>query len=185
MGRIPPVDYESAPPSIRGAYDAAERRFGRVTNMKATLLHSIPAYDALMTWYDLREVVVPFLRERLADMFSHAISAGTDCLICSTYFRKALTDAGENPDELTLDDREQAVVEFGQCLAQANSRVPAEVYERLIEHFSAEQIVALTAFGAMMVATNIVNNALEVELDDYLLSYRKARTDPPIPEGGR
>jgi hypothetical protein len=25
----------------------------------------------------------------------------------------------------------------------------------------------------MMVATNVVNNALEVDLDDYLLDYRK------------
>jgi alkylhydroperoxidase family enzyme len=172
MARIQPVDYESAPPSIRAAHDAAERRFGRVTNMKATLLHSIPAYDALMTWYDLRDVVVPFLGERLADLFSHAISAGTDCLICSTYFRKALADAGQDPDELTLNEREQAVVEFGQCLAQPNSRVPDEVYRRLAQHFEQEQIVALTAFGAMMVATNIINNALEVELDDYLLGYR-------------
>jgi alkylhydroperoxidase family enzyme len=170
--RIPPVDYETAPPSIRAAHDAAARRFGRVTNMKATLLHSIPAYDALMTWYDLRDVVAPFLGERLADLFSHAISAGTDCLICSTYFRKALADAGQDPDELTLDDREQAVVEFGKCLAQPNSRVPDAVYGRLAQHFDKEQIVALTAFGAMMLATNIINNALEVELDDYLLGYR-------------
>jgi len=39
--------------------------------------------------------------------------------------------------------------------------------------FSDEQIVALTSFGAMMVATNIVNNALEVDLDTYLEPYRK------------
>jgi alkylhydroperoxidase family enzyme len=141
--------------------------------MKATLLHSIPAYDALMTWYDLRDAVVPFLGERLADLFSHAISAGTDCLVCSTYFRKALTEAGENPDELTLDEREHVVVEFGQCLAQPFSRVPDDVYTRLTGFFTREQIVALTGFGAMMVATNVVNNALEVELDDYLAGYRK------------
>jgi hypothetical protein len=33
--------------------------------------------------------------------------------------------------------------------------------------------VALTAFGALMVATNVVNNALDVELDEYLLPYRR------------
>jgi alkylhydroperoxidase family enzyme len=170
--RIEPVDPESAPPSTRAAYDAALRRFGRVTNMKATLLHSIPAFEALMTWYDLRDEVVPFVGERLADLFSHAISAGTDCLICSTYFRKALKDAGEDPDDLALDDREQVVVEFGRCLAQPYSRVPEELFGRLSALFTEEQIVALTAFGAMMVATNIVNNALEVPLDEYLLGYR-------------
>ena len=141
--------------------------------MKATLLHSLPAFDALMTWYDLRDTVLPFLGERLADLFSHAISAGTDCLICSTYFRKALTDAGENPDELSLDEREQAVVELGQRLAQPSARVPDELYTRLAASFTDEQIVALTAFGAMMVATNVVNNALDVELDEYLLGYRR------------
>ncbi len=173
MTRVRPVDYDTAAPSVRGAYDAAARRFGRVTNMKATLLHSIPAFDALMTWYDLRDEVVPFLGERLADLFSHAISAGTDCLICSTYFRKALTDAGEDPDTLALDEREQVVVEFGRCLAQPSSRVPDELYDRLAAVFTGEQIVALTGFGAMMVATNVVNNVLEVELDEYLLGYRK------------
>jgi alkylhydroperoxidase family enzyme len=172
MSRIRPVDPKTASPETREAYEAAVRRFGRVTNMKATLLNSIPAFDALMTWYDLRDTVVPFLGERLADLFSHAISAGTDCLICSTYFRKALIEAGENPEEVVLDDRERTVIEFGRCLSQRNSRVPDEVYEGLRAQFNGEQIVALTAFAAMMVATNIINNGLEVELDEYLLGYR-------------
>jgi alkylhydroperoxidase family enzyme len=173
LPRIRPIDPNPSSPERREAYEKARERFGRVTNMKATLLHSQPAFDALMTWYDLREAVVPFLGERLADLFSHAISADTDCLICSTYFRRALTDAGVNPDELQLDDREQVVVEFGQCLAKPFSRVPDELYARLGALFDEEQIVALTAFGAMMVATNIVNNALEVELDEYLIGYQR------------
>ena len=36
------------------------------------------------------------------------------------------------------------------------------------------QIVALTAFGALMVATNVFNNALAVPLDEYLEPYRRA-----------
>jgi len=174
MPRIPPIDPESASAELREAHDAALRRFGRVTNMKATLLHSLPAFDALMKWYDLRETVQPFLGERLTDLFSHAISAATDCLICSTYFRRALIDAGIDPDDLSLDEREQVVVEFGHCLAQPFARVPSDLYTRLAKLFSDEQIVALTAFGAMMVATNVVNNALEVDLDQYLMGYRKA-----------
>jgi alkylhydroperoxidase family enzyme len=178
MARIRPVDPQSAPQEIHEAHEEALERFGRVTNMKATLLHSVPAFDALMTWYDLRETVQPFLGERLTDLFSHAISAGTDCLICSTYFRRALIDAGVNPDELVFNEREQVVVEFGQSLAKPFSRVPNELYARLSALFTDEQIVALTAFGAMMVATNIVNNALEVDLDEYLLEYRSATLDP-------
>jgi alkylhydroperoxidase family enzyme len=173
MPRIRPIDPDSAPLATRGAHHSAIQRFGRVTNMKATLLHSLPAFNALMYWYDLREVVVPFLGERLTDLFSHAISAATDCLICSTYFRRVLIEAGVDPDELELNERERVVVEFGQCLAGPLSRVPDEVYAKLARFLGDEQIVILTAFGAMMVATNVFNNALEVDLDEYLMDYRK------------
>ena len=42
--------------------------------------------------------------------------------------------------------------------------------------FDADQIVALTAFGGLMVATNLFNNALRVDLDEYLWSYRRRAT---------
>lgn len=172
MTRIPPIDPENTTPDRRAAYEGGVKRFGRMTNMKNTLLHSVPAYDALMQWYDLRDVVSPFLGERLTNLFSHAISAETDCLICSTYFRRILVDAGEDVDNLSLDEREQAVVDFGRCLAQPFSRVPDELYARVASYFDREQLIALTAFGAMMVATNVINNALDVPLDDYLAPYR-------------
>lgn len=146
--------------------------------MKSTLLHSMPAFHALMEWYTLRDVVQPWLGERLVTLFSHAISSETDCLICSTFFRRILIDWGENPDELRLDAREQLVVDFGRALSTPFARVPDELYARLAAEFSDEQIVALTAFGAMMVATNIVNNALDVPLDDYLEEFRRARHPP-------
>ena len=86
-----------------------------------------------------------------------------------------------NPDDLALDEREQIVVAFGQCLARPFSRVPDDLYARLSALFTDEQVVALTAFGAMMVATNVVNNALEVDLDDYLTEYRKGADTPAQP----
>jgi len=178
MPRVRPIDYNSSSPDVQAAHEEAVRRYGRVTNMKGTLLHSLPAFDALMTWYDLRDTVQPFLGERLTDLFSHAISAGTDCLICSTYFRRTLINMGVNPDELVLDEREQVVVEFGQCLAQSSARVPDDLYARLAAIFTEEQIVALTAFGAMMVATNVFNNALNVDLDEYLTEYRRRDANP-------
>jgi alkylhydroperoxidase family enzyme len=170
--RIDPVEPEGATPEQRAAHEEGVRRYGRMTNMKRTLLHSLPAYEALMTWYPLREAVVPFLGERATDIFTYAISAETDCLICSTYFRRHLVDAGEDPDKLVLDEREQLVADFGRALVKDNAFVPGELYERIAAEFSREEIVALTAFGAMMIATNVFNNALDVELDEYLEAYR-------------
>lgn len=180
MARIQPVDYETAEAEVRAAYDQVVRDHGRITNMKRTLLRSMPAFRALMEWYPLRDTVEPFLGERLTNIFAYAISSDTDCLICSTFFRRLLIESGEDPDGFSLDERGSAVVEFGRCLARPPARVPDALFERLRQFFTEEQIVALTAFGAMMLATNVVNNALEVDLDDYLEPYRKA-----APQSGR
>jgi alkylhydroperoxidase family enzyme len=173
MPRVVPLTYESASPQTKEAHDEHVAQHARITNMKRTLLHSLPAFHALMEWYPLRDAVQPFLGERLTTLFAHAISSETDCLICSTFFRRILIEVGENPDRLQLDDKETAVVEFGRRLAVSPFTVPDEVYARVAAFLNPEQIVALTAFGALMVATNVFNNALEVDLDEYLQPYRR------------
>lgn len=172
MPRIFPLEPDELSPEAAAAHDLHIHAGHRITNMKRTLLRSVPAFDALMTWYDLRETVRPFLGERLTTLFAHAVSAETECLICSTFFRRILIDSGEDPDALRLDAREAAVVAFGRALAQTPHRVPDEVYAPVAACFDDEQMVALTAFGALMVATNVINNVLQVPLDDYLQPYR-------------
>jgi alkylhydroperoxidase family enzyme len=174
MARIEPLQ-DSNPdikPASRAAMDEIQVAHGRVTNMKRTLARSPVALRALMTWYDLRDEVVAFLGDRLTTLFAHAISAGTDCLVCSTFFRRLLIDAGEDPNQLRLDEWEQTVVAFGRQLAVDPHGVSDELFGRLAARLSPDQIVALTAFGGLMVATNLFNNALRVDLDEYLESYR-------------
>jgi alkylhydroperoxidase family enzyme len=175
MARIEPLseDEAEADDERRAALEEVARARGKVTNMKRTLARSPVALRALMTWYDLRDEVQPFLGGRSTVLFAHAISAATDCLICSTFFRRLLVDAGDDPDALRLDDRESLVVEFGRALARDPNGVSDELFCRLSAVFSPEQVVALTAFGGLMVATNLFNNALRVDLDEYLWPYRK------------
>jgi alkylhydroperoxidase family enzyme len=174
MARICPLKLEQAAPAARVELDRQLAAGGRVTNMKRTLAHSPAALHALMQWYPLREAVLPFLGERLTTLFVHAVSTQTDCLICSTFFRRTLIESGENPDALALDEREQAIVDYGRQLARDANGVSDELYDRLTHFLQPAQIVALTAFGGMMIATNIVNNALRVDLDEYLQPFRKA-----------
>ena len=161
-------------PEARAELDRQLAAHGRVTNMKRTLAHSATALHALMTWYPLRDKVAVFLGERATTLFAHAVSAGTDCLICSTFFRRLLLQSGENPDHLVLDEWESAVVAFGRSLAITPHEVPDAVYQPIAEKLTREQIVVLTAFGALMVATNVFNNALRVPLDEYLEPFRGA-----------
>ena len=173
MARVPPLAVEAAAPAAREQLDEQLARFGRVTNMKRTLAHSPAALYALMRWYDLRDEVAAFLGDRLTTLFAHAVSAQTDCLICSTFFRRRLTEAGEDPDALRLDDRERAVVEYGRQLARDANAVTDAQYEAVARHLTPPQVVALTAFGGLMIATNVFNNALKVDLDEYLFPFRK------------
>jgi alkylhydroperoxidase family enzyme len=173
MARIQPVQLDQALPKARAELERQIAAHGRTTNMKRTLAHSPTALDAYMRWYDLHAEVVEFLGERLAMLLAHAVSAQTDCLICSTFFRRWLVEAGENPDDLRLDEREGAVVEFGRQLARDANRIGDDLYASVARHFSPEQMVTLTAFGGLMIATNIFNNALRVDLDEYLIPFRK------------
>ena len=171
MPRIPPVDETSAPPQSRELAAAHAATGGRMTNMKWTLAHSPVALDALLQWYPLHDRVAPVLGERRTWLYCHAISTQSDCLICSTFFRRLLADAGEDPDDLRLDELDELVVDLGRRLADDPHTVDDALHARLEERFSRPQIVELIAFGAMMVATNVFNDALGVELDRYLEPY--------------
>jgi alkylhydroperoxidase family enzyme len=150
-----------------------EPHYGKVTNMKRTLARSPAALRAYMEWYRLRDEVAAFLGDRATNIYVHAISAATDCLICSTYFRKVLIEAGEDPDRLALDEGERLLVELGRRIVEDANGVDDTLYARLSARLSEEQIVLLVAFGGIMIATNVFNNALRVELDDYLVPYRR------------
>jgi hypothetical protein len=57
MPRVAPVELKNAPPGVRAAFEEGLARFGRLTNMKRTLLHCPPAYRALMECYTLFDIV--------------------------------------------------------------------------------------------------------------------------------
>ena len=172
MARIAPVTFDEAPPAARAEWERQIAAHGRMTNMKRTLARSATALDTYMQWYPLRDEVERFLGKRLTLLFAHAISAETDCLICSTYFRRYLIDQGENPDALVLNEKEQTFVRLGRQVADDPHGVSNDLFAAVEAYLGPGEIVTLTAFAGMMVATNIINNVLKVDLDEYLEGYR-------------
>ncbi len=172
MPRITPLEEQAAPEQSRDLAAAHLAAGGRMTNMKWTLARSPAALQALLQWYPLHDQVAPFLGERRTDLFCHAISTQAECLVCSTFFRRVIVEAGEDPDALELDALDELVVDLGRRLARDAHAVDDALHARLREHFDEAQVVALIAFGAMMVATNVFNDAMGVPLDDYLQPYR-------------
>ncbi len=168
---VPQIDYDRASDDVKQAHDEHLRRHGRVTNMKRTLLHSVPAFKAYMEWYTLAAEIERFIGQRGVYIFSWAISTENECMVCTMFFRKLLKDRGYDPGHPALDAREQLLVDFGRAMTKDPHAIPDEIYARLKGTFTDAEILQLTAFAGLMIATNLINTVLKVELDDYLQGY--------------
>lgn len=167
------LQYDELTPGQKSAYYSKIARDGRVTNMQATLLHSVPAFNAYIEWYNLRDLLIPQFGERAIWIFCHAISEGTDCLICSTFFRRILIDAGISPADYQPNELDSLLISLGKTFVNQGHGVDPAVWQALQARYDDETLVALVAFGGLMVANNLFNNLLNVELDDYLAGYRR------------
>lgn len=174
MSHIPQIDYETAKPDVRAAHDEEVRLRGAATNMKQTLMHSPVAYRAYMEWYTLRDALRPAISDRAIWVFSHAISAASECLICTTFFRRALIDAGFSPDAFEPTEEEALLIDFGTAIALNSNAIPDDLWQRVKDRYDVATQVNLVAFAGIMIATNIFNNAVDVSLDPELDSYRKS-----------
>lgn len=171
---INPVSYDDMTPAQKSGYYSKVARDGRVTNMQHTLLHSVPAFQTYMGWYDLRDRLTPVFGDRAIWVFCHTISEGTDCLICSTFFRRLLIDAGLSPETYVPTDEERLLESLGQTFLTNGHGIDKAVWGELKAKYSDEVLVDLVAFGGMMVANNLFNNIINPPLDEYLYDYAKA-----------
>ena len=173
MAYISQLTYESAPAETRVQIDEWVKKHGPLTNMKWTLVHSLPAFHALMEWFPLEETIEKFLGERAVNFFCYAISTENDCLLCSTFFTKILKDLDIDFETFEFTDEERVLIDYGRAIVEDANNVPPEIFDRLKSYWNEEQIVAITAFATIMIATNLINKVLQVELDDELLPYTK------------
>jgi alkylhydroperoxidase family enzyme len=170
--RIAYIDYDTASPEAKAAYDTRKKADGGyVTNMKKTLLRSLPAFEALMQWYPLRAEVSKFLDAKAIAVFCHSLSAQNDCLVCSMFFVREFSSLGVDLKTYEFSPEEELLARYGRQLAKDPNGVGDDLFQALNERYGEEKVVLLTAFGALMTATNLINGALAVELDEGLKGY--------------
>ncbi len=172
MARIKLVTETELSQSIKLAFEDHVKKYGgRITNMKATLGHSLPAFQVYMEWYTLYEEVKKILGVRLAYLYAWSISLASNCPLCSTFFRKIIIDAGENPENLELSPQEEIILNFGSAIAGHQGIIEDEVYNKVSEVYTKKEMVLLIAFAGQMIATNIFSNVIETDIDEYLADY--------------
>ena len=175
MARILPVPTSEITASLKEAFNKhiTEYQAG-ITNMKSTLGHSLLSFEVYMQWYPLYQEVEKILGKRLAYLYAYAISQAADCPLCSTFFRKIIIDAGETPEKIEVNPAQRSILDFGGSIARYHGNIANHVYNAVGEHYSKEQMVVLIAFAGQMVATNVFNNVIETEIDEYLMDYLPA-----------
>jgi hypothetical protein len=172
MARIQPISENERTQPVWKAFEKHTEEFNaKITNMKATLAHSLLAFDVYMQWYPLYAEIEKILGKRLAYLYAYSISFASDCPLCSTFFRKIIIDAGEKPESLELTPSEQKVLDFGGSIAKHHGHVADHVYEAVASHFDKQEMILLIAFAGQMIATNIFSNVTETDIDGYLFDY--------------
>lgn len=168
MTRISYVERNQLDEQHQQAYDKENQKVGVVTNMKKTILHSLPAHQAYTGSYLIKAALIEFLGKRTFNIYAHAISSASNCLLCSLFFRKQLIQDGIDPKDFTPTEEEQLLIEVGSRIGNRQLKLGDDIWHQLRQRYSEEQIVNIIGFAGTMIATNIFNSVLEVELDDYL-----------------
>jgi hypothetical protein len=172
MSRIEPISANEISPSLNIAFQRHVDEYNaRITNMKGTLGHSLLSFEVYMQWYPLYNETERILGKRLAYLFAWSISKASDCPLCSTFFRKIIIDAGERPESLELTPSQKNVLDFGCSIAKYQGNIANHVYNAVAENYSKADMVVLIAFAGQMIATNVFNNVIETDIDEYLIEY--------------
>ena len=164
MSYISKIDLETAGEAEKKVIEEHLAQGYKLSNEKLTLLHNIEAFKAIEeSSYSLDRELQRLIGKRAGDFFEYAISEENDCLVCSTYFRKLLKDNGIDFDTFEFTEKEELLIAIGRALARDPKNIPDEIYTKLKEEFTEEQIVVISAMGVLMVANNYFNDILKVE----------------------
>jgi len=172
MSRITPIQYAEASPEARAEHDRELQLRGRMTNMKRVMLHSPTVHRIYAEWFTLRDMLRPALTDRAIWLLCLAISGASHAHVPVAFFRRALIDAGLEPERMTPDREEAVLIAFGEAVATNSNAVPGDIWQALAARYDEPTLVNLVAFAGMMVATTIFTNVMEIDLDPELFPYR-------------
>lgn len=158
---------EEFTPEARALYLEKLENNGRVTNMTATLLRSLKSFYA-MEFYPVRNELVKVIGERATYFYCYAISSENDCLICTTYHARLLKHLNLKPEEFEYTEIEELLIAYGRGLVQNANQIDPKIFEGLKAHFTEDELVLITTVGCKMIASNLFNEALNIDLDEYL-----------------
>lgn len=165
MSFLPTLPEDGLSPEARAVADAHLADFPEPLGaLERTLLADPALFDAYRGWFQLREQIVPYLGERVVDLYCHALSKALGAPHCVARFRAVLEAGGDDPDNPQLTDVEQLLIEWGAAIGTDPGGIPAELTARVEETFQPRLRALLTGFAGLLAAISVFS--LVAQLDD-------------------
>lgn len=158
MARIPMVEPAGEPAELREVFEQLRRTRGRVPGMYRTLAQQPAVLAAHRAYFhaalDTGALPRPFKEKiafKVARLRASAYSTGSH--------RSYALEHGASPGELAAIDRsdyrgleakEAAALEFAEAMVRARGAVEDRLVDRLKAHYSAREIVEITALVGIM-----------------------------------
>jgi len=168
MARIKLLEQNEVTGAEKERYDELAGR-NAVTNMKKGLLNDAATYDAYMAWYTSWNRLVEVIGQKDAILFAHKISTTNSCQLCSLFFISDVKGLGLDPANLVYDEKEQLLAQLAESIVKDPTSVSDELFAKLKEYFSDNELVVIVGFAGQMIATNNFNSVFKIDVDQRLL----------------
>ncbi len=193
MARVRDIDISEVPENIRPIYERFSNEYGPFLNQVKVFAHRPPALKHIMgLLLDLADESL--LPKRHLEIALVAVSKLNECTYCVAHHAPRLVDQGLSaktvanildPDCEGLDDIDRLVRDFAVEVTLRSNILRDDIFDRLKQHFSEEQIVELTLRIALCGFFNRFNDTLQIGMEagviEDMLSRGSSMDDLPHP----
>ena len=175
MSRIPVLTREQLPEASHAIYDQLSGALGRVPNLFGVLSSSTPVQEGVV---GLQRSLSKTLTVRIRHLISLAVSQVNGCQYCLSAHTFTSTRSKMTEEDIELgrrgraqDPKENAAASFARKLVELRGKVSNDDVGTLRSAgFENSEIVEIIALCAQFSLTNLMNNALDLDIDFPVVS---------------
>ena len=183
MARVRDIHINEVPEDVRPVYERYSNEYGPFLNQVKVFAHRPPALKHIMgLLLDLADESL--LSKRYLEIALVAVSRLNECTYCVAHHAPRLVDQGLSPETVAgilepdcegLDEVDRLVRDFAVEVTTRSQTMRDEIFDRLKQHFSEEQIVELTLRTALCGFFNRFNDALQIGMESGVLEDMLSR----------
>tara|TARA_B100000929_G_scaffold272689_1_gene244450 strand:- start:426 stop:1058 length:633 start_codon:yes stop_codon:yes gene_type:complete len=183
MARVRDIHINEVPEDVRPVYERYSNEYGPFLNQVKVFAHRPPALKHIMgLLLDLADESL--LSKRYLEIALVTVSRLNECTYCVAHHAPRLVDQGLSPETVAgilepdcegLDEVDRLVRDFAVEVTTNSQMMRDEIFDRLKQHFSEEQIVELTLRTALCGFFNRFNDALQIGMESGVLEDMLSR----------